>query len=35
MDEIPDIDEVVKAESKGFCIFRYVPTGGEVDTSMT
>ena len=36
MDEIPDIiDEVVKAKVKVFAFSRYVPTGGEVDTSMT
>ncbi|MEI3364540.1 MAG: radical SAM/SPASM domain protein, ACGX system [Enterocloster sp.] len=36
MDEIPDIiDEVVKAKAKVFAFSRYVPTGGEVDTSMT
>ena len=33
---IPDIiDEVVKAKVKVFAFSRYVPTGGEVDTSMT
>ena len=36
MQEIPDIiDEVVKAKVKVFAFSRYVPTGGEVDTSMT
>lgn len=36
MDEIPDIiDEVVKAKVKVFAFSRYVPIGGEVDTSMT
>ena len=36
MDEIPDIiDTVVKAKVKVFAFSRYVPTGGEVDTSMT
>ncbi len=36
MNEIPDIiDEVVKAKVKVFAFSRYVPTGGEVDTSMT
>ena len=36
MDEVPDIiDEVVKAKAKVFAFSRYVPTGGEVDTSMT
>lgn len=35
-NEIPDIiDEVVKAKVKVFAFSRYVPTGGEVDTSMT
>lgn len=29
------IDEVVKAKVKVFAFSRYVPTGGEVDTSMT
>ena len=34
--EIPDIiDAVVKAKVKVFAFARYVPTGGEVDTSMT
>ncbi len=34
--EIPDlIDAVVKAEASVFAFSRYVPTGGEVDTSMT
>lgn len=36
MNEIPDIiDAVVKAKVKVFAFSRYVPTGGEVDTSMT
>lgn len=36
MKEIPDIiDEVVKAKVKIYAFSRYVPTGGEVDTSMT
>lgn len=36
MKEIPEIiDEVVKAKVKVFAFSRYVPTGGEVDTSMT
>lgn len=36
MNEIPDImDTVVKAKVKVFAFSRYVPTGGEVDTSMT
>jgi radical SAM/SPASM domain protein of ACGX system len=36
MNEIPDIiDEVVKANVNVFAFSRYVPTGGEVDTSMT
>ena len=36
MNEIPDIiDAVVKANVKVFAFSRYVPTGGEVDTSMT
>lgn len=36
MHEIPEIiDEVVKANVKVFAFSRYVPTGGEVDTSMT
>ena len=35
-EEIPDImDAVVKANVKVFAFSRYVPTGGEVDTSMT
>lgn len=35
-NEIPDIiDEVVKAKVKVYAFSRYVPTGGEVDTSMT
>ena len=35
-NEIPDIiDEVVKAKVRVFAFSRYVPTGGEVDTSMT
>lgn len=36
MHEIPDIiDAVVKAKVKVYAFSRYVPTGGEVDTSMT
>lgn len=36
MNEIPDIiDAVVNANVKVFAFSRYVPTGGEVDTSMT
>ena len=36
MEEIPDIiDAVVKANVKVYAFSRYVPTGGEVDTSMT
>lgn len=36
MKEIPDIiDAVVNANVKVFAFSRYVPTGGEVDTSMT
>ena len=36
INEIPDIiDTVVKANVKIFAFSRYVPTGGEVDTSMT
>lgn len=36
MQEIPDIiDAVVKAEVNVYAFSRYVPTGGEVDTSMT
>lgn len=36
MEEIPDIiDTVVKAKVKIFAFSRYVPTGGEVDSSMT
>ena len=36
MNEMPDIiDEVVKAKVKVFAFSRCVPTGGEVDTSMT
>ncbi|WP_432628723.1 radical SAM/SPASM domain protein, ACGX system, partial [Brotaphodocola sp.] len=36
MNEIPDIiDAVVNANVKIFAFSRYVPTGGEVDTSMT
>jgi radical SAM/SPASM domain protein of ACGX system len=36
MNEIPDIiDTVVKEKVTVFAFSRYVPTGGEVDTSMT
>ena len=36
IEEIPDIiDAVVQAEATVFAFSRYVPTGGEVDTSMT